>query len=486
MRAAAEVRLRYRPHTPYTDTPVTEEHVPRVRFGKATATLLALAVMVGAILAGCSARSPVPDQSETPLPESFTATGQSERPQPWWRHFNDRALDQVVSRVLDDNFSLAAARERLNRARAAARRAAGGERPAVDGEAEASSQTDYRAGAMAAYEVDLWGRLNARTEAAEVEADATRRDLQAARISLTAEAARTYYGLRREKALAALLREQRATNRRILDLVDLRYRNGQARTDELLRQRQLIEDTETRLAEVRGEINRLRAELAALQGLPGPRALELPDAGGLPELAPRPETGLPAEWLQRRPDLEAAYLRVQAADAELAAAIAERYPSLDLTASLETVASSPADLFQTWIEEIAASLSVPLFRGGRIEAEIDRTRAARAEAFNEYAQTVLDAVAGVETALADERSERDRLASLERRVNQGEEVLERLRFRYQQGDTAFVDVLRAQDELQNDQRERLVAQWNLVTARVTLLRELAGTWPPPESKTPSS
>lgn len=433
--------------------------------------------LVATLAAGCGAKPPAPERSDARLPERFSQTGEAKRPERWWRHFNDPALDQVVSRVLDENFSLAAARNRLAKARAAARRSAGGELPSIDGEAQASSETDLTAGAMAAYEVDLWQRLDAQTRAAELAADARRRDLQAARISLTAEAARTYYALRREQALRALLREQRATNRRILELVQLRFNNGQAPADELLRQRQLIADTETQLARIRGNIDRLRAELAALQGLPGPQALDLPDTEGPPELAPRPETGLPAEWLQRRPDLEAAFLRVRAADAELAAAIAERYPSLDLTASLETAATSPSGLFRDWIEEIAASLTVPLFRGGQIEAGIERSEAARAEAFNEYTQAVLDAVAAVETALANERSERERLASLQRRVQQGEDVLERLRYRYRQGSTDFVDVLRAHDELQSDQRERLEARWALVTDRVTLLRELAGAWP---------
>jgi NodT family efflux transporter outer membrane factor (OMF) lipoprotein len=436
-----------------------------------------MAVGLGMILSGCASKSPAPERSEARLPETFRASGDGDRPQHWWRHFNDPALNRIVTQVLDDNFSLAAARDRLTQARAEARRLQGDELPSVDASAEASSETDYRTEAMAAYELDLWGRLEATTRAAELEARATRRDLQAARITLTAEAATTYYGIRREQALAELLREQRRTNQRILDLVTLRFKNGQAASDEILRQRQLIEETDTALAAVEGRIERLRAELAALMGLAGPQALALPDARGAPDLPDQPATGLPAQWLQRRPDLAAAFLRVRSADAELAAAIAERYPQIDLTASVTSAAVSPGDLFEEWVSEIAASLSIPLFRGGSIEAAIDRSEAARAEAFNDYAQTVLDAVAAVETALTDERTQRRRLASLDRRVRQGEQIREQLRYRYSQGDANFLNVLEAQDQLQADERQRLEARWSLVTERIALLRELAGGWP---------
>jgi len=443
---------------------------------KQRTALLAASLTIGVVLAGCASKPPAPERSEAELPDRFSSGGEGKRPERWWRHFDDTALDRIVAEVLEQNLSLAAARERLRRARAEARRVAGGELPSLDANAEASSETDYSSGAMAAYELDLWGRLEAATEAAEFEAEATRRDLQAARISLTAEAATAYYRIRRNQALAELLREQRRTNQQILDLVTMRFQNGQAASDEVLRQRQLIEETDTELASVEGRIERGRAELAALMGLPGPKALDLPEANGLPELPPQPATGLPAQWLQRRPDLEAAFLRVRAADAGLAAAIAERYPRIDLTASLTSAASSPGALFEDWITEIAASLSVPLFRGGSIEAEIDRTEAARAAAFNDYAQTVLDAVAAVETELADQRTQRRRLASLERRVEQGKQIQKRLRYRYRHGDADFLDVLEAQDQLQGDQRQRLEARWARVTERIALLRELAGAW----------
>lgn len=405
-------------------------------------------------------------------------------PVAWWRHLDDPALTRVMEDVTDGSFSLAAARDRLAEARAVARRDEGAELPTLDATGEAAvsddgdrRNEDYSATAMAAYEVDLWGRLAAGTRAAELEADATAADLRAARISVTAEAADAYFGILRERDLLGLLREQREANRQAAELLELRFRRGNADSDQLLRQEQLLEDTEAQLAAVEGERQRLRAELAALLGEPGADAVMLPDDARLVDVPPLPDSGLPSEWLQRRPDLQAAFLRVQALDAELAAAIAERYPSLDLTASLETSATTPSRVFDQFLGRLVAGLTVPVFQGGRIEAGVDRARAARDVAFNEYAQTVLDAVASVETALARETADRERVRRLERQVELGEQVLDRLRTRYRNGGAAFLDVLDAQTTLQRDQRSLLEARWSLLGDRIDLVRELAGAWP---------
>lgn len=449
-----------------------------------SAARLIAGLLAAVLVAGCASRSPAPERADVPLPDRLGEGAGSPVPGEWWQHFDDPALDDVMDRVVDDSFSLAAARSRLRQARAAARGEAGGRLPTLDATGDASAtrsdgQTteEYAAGAMASYEVDLWGRLDAAAEAAALEAEATERDLRAAGISLTAEAASAYYGILRERALRELIRDQIDTNRRIEELVELRYRRGNAGADELLRQRQLVESTTSELASVAGELERLRAELAALQGRPGPDALALPESAELVDVPPLPEAGVPSEWLRRRPDLEAAFLRVQAADAELASAIAARYPRLDLSASLESAAASPSALFQDWIGQIAAGLTVPLFRGGQLEADVDRTRAARDVAFNEYAQTVLDAVAGVESALAAERADRSRVASLEKQVTLGERVLEQLRYRYRNGGADFLDVLDAQTTLQDNQRSLLEARWALVADRIELVRTLAGGWP---------
>lgn len=434
------------------------------------------------LLAGCGMTTDMPDQDQVPLPPGFTTDGGEPLPERWWTHLRDPRLNALMDRAVTDSFTLAAARARLRQAAAAARVQGAGQWPTLDGTGEASvtrqqgTNTEaYSAGLAAAYELDLWGRIDATAEAAALEREATRADLRAAGITVTAEAATAFYQLLRQRARIDLLRAQRGVNEQIAELIGLRYRNGQAQLDELLRQRRLVEASASELASAQAEAARLRARLAALLGAT-PGALALPEGHGYVTVPSAPALGVPSAWLNRRPDLRAAWLRVRAADASVAAAIAARYPRLDLTASLRSTSDSPSSLFDDWLQSLAAGLTVPLFRGGALEAEADRSRAVRAVAFNDYARTVTEAVAEVETALSGERFARERLDSLDRQVTLAEQVVERLRQRYVNGVVGYLDVLSALTTLQEAQQQRLEARWAVLLRRIDLVRAIAGGW----------
>lgn len=448
------------------------------------------ALIAAAALAACSTtRTPAPEATDVPLPEAFARSGEAPLPERWWEHFEDPRLNAVVDEALEGSFSLAAARARLRGARAAARAAGAAALPRLDGSAGArttraggESTGGVNVGATASYEIDLWGRIGSRADAARLDAEATAAELRAAAVTLTADTARTYYTYRRQQMAVALLEEQLDTNRSIAELVETQYRNGQAYRDAVLRQREAVSATEAGRESARGELARLHNALAALMGKP-PDALDLPapDTAGaaLTDVPPLPETGVPASWLRQRPDLQAAWLRVRSADASLAAAITNRYPRIDLSLSAQSSADTAAALFDNWITSLASNLSVPLFRGGELQAQADRARAERAVAFNQYAQTALDALAEVETALAAEHFGRRRLERLEERLGDAERASELLRARYRNGAVPYIDVLTAVSSLQQAQRELLDARWALILDRVTLSRTLAGAWDGP-------
>lgn len=434
------------------------------------------------LLAGCSVTTDMPARDDVPLPPGFTGGEGRLPPAHWWTHFDDPRLDALMERAVTGSFTLASARARLRQAGALARVRGAGQWPTLDGTGEASvtrqagiDTETYSAGLAAAYEIDLWGRIDASAEAAALEREATRADLRAAGITVTAEVATAFYQLLRQRERIDLLNAQRRVNEQIAELIGLRYRNGQAQLDELLRQRRLVEAGVSELASARAEASRLRARLAALLGST-PQALALPEGHAYVDVPPAPALGIPSAWLNRRPDLGAAWLRVRAADAELAAAIAARYPRLDLTASLRSTSDTPSTLFDDWIRSLAAGLTVPIFRGGALAAEADRSRAAREVAFNEYARTVTEAVAEVETALSDERFSRERLDSLNRQVELAGQVVQRLRQRYVNGVVGYLDVLSALTTLQEAQQQRLEARWAVLLRRIDLIRTIAGGW----------
>jgi len=184
-----------------------------------------------------------------------------------------------------------------------------------------------RLGLSADYEVDLWGRLNARTDAERFRAQATVTDFQAAALSLSAEVVRAWYQLLTVANQRTLLQEQLDTNEDILRLLENRFGGGQVRSVDILRQRQLVAANRQQLILLDSDLEVLEHQLSVLMGQPPQQALQY-ELDSLPALPGLPGTGIETELVQRRPDVRAALLRLSAADRDLAASISNLYPGL--------------------------------------------------------------------------------------------------------------------------------------------------------------
>ena len=443
--------------------------------------------LVLAVLTGCQQR-PRPAEPADLAPDRFSASGSTEVQTRWWRTLDSDALSQLIQQALADNRSLRATRARLEQARAVARREGAPRWPSLTASGEASRErtdqdvtTDlFSGGASASWELDLWGRVDSAADAAGLDARARAAAWSDAALTLAGEVANTWFRLREARLRAQLLEDQLDVNRQVLELIRLRRRQGQVGSADVLRQEQLLEQTRGQLISTRREGESLRLQLAALVGTT-PDAFQAPEAAeGFPGPPPEPDTGIPAEVLERRPDVRQALLSVKAADERVAAAFAERLPRIELGASITDTAASAGELFQNWVSSISASLSLPLIDGGRRRAETDRARAALRVAINEYEQTMLEAIREVEDALSAEQRQRERLASLREQLRLAEQVLERIRSRYTRGATDYLEVLDALVSKQELERQVLTARRTLLQNRVTLHRTLAGGLNPAE------
>lgn len=413
-------------------------------------------------------------------PASFSDGGSLATPQRWWTSFQDTALTATVDRALRDNLDLKTAWQRLREAEAVIG-VVGGERyPDLYLDAGARiSRPDIddggrlSLGLSASYEIDLWGRVASAVEAERYRARATLADYRTTALSLTAEVVRTWFQLDEANAQAALLRRQVETNRKSLTLLEARFGTGQIRSADILRQRQLLEATRELVIVADALVAAYQHRLAVLLGRTPTTPLDTLREG-LPEPPPLPATGLPADLVQRRPDVQSAYLRLAGADRDLAAAISNRYPRLSLTASVSTSNGSPSVFFDDWLRSLAGNLIAPLFTGGELSAEVDRTEALRQQRLFEYGQTVLVAFREVEDALVEERAQRERLQSLQRQANYAEQTAARLRLEYFNGFGGFLDVLTAEIVQQQLERDLLATKLALLESRIALYRALAG------------
>jgi outer membrane protein TolC len=268
-------------------------------------------------------------------------------------------------------------------------------------------------------------------------------------------------------------------NEKILEIITAQFRAGQVGVADVLQQKQLIEGNNGELIVLKVRLFNLEQRLAILLGvMPGSTSLPRPD--DLVELPPLPATGLPVELLAKRPDIQSAYLSLLASDQRVAEAVANKFPTLSLSADVSTGGEQASDLFNNWISSLAANLVGPIFDGGFRQAEVDRSQAVASESFHRYGQTVLEAISEVETALILEQEQKQLIENLKIRLDLAETTVERVGDRYRQGAQDYQRVLTALLSFQGLQTELLRARQELIDFRIGLYRSLGGRIDLPE------
>ncbi len=474
-----------------------------LRFAKAMTIVAALSA-----LAGCAAKiRDVP--APVPVGEDFRATGQSQLSVEWWRDFDDPVLDALMEEALTENFTLGSAWARLSQAQAQARVASADLFPTLNANAQAeqswtrekvtettpastsesgeetpaSTKTEfkitnvdeYSAGLVAEYELDLWGRVRSLRNASLLDVVASAEDLRAAAVTLTASVASTWYQLQEQEGQLRLLQRQVDTTSSTLQIIDARFRRGLTPASDVLQQQQLLESRFEELHRAEAQADSLKIALAILLGRsPGNRLIE--SSGELISLPALPATGVPSEIIGNRPDVRSAYTAVQAADQRIAAAIANQYPRFSLSGSFNSTNVEWKDLFDNWFASIAANIAAPIFDGGARRAEVAQSRARTLELFNDYGQTLIEAVGEVEEALGNEHQQRLIVESIERQLAIAKQVTERIGAEYLGGTSGYLRVLDAQISRQSLERELLTARRELIGYRIDLCRALSSGW----------
>jgi len=440
-----------------------------------------LIVIIALLIQSCA--MPI-NEIATPIatPETFSQSGESAHKKHWWLAFNDPQLNQLIDSALSNNFSLLSAYNRLEQAQAVAQKTSADLIPSISavftGGQNYSSNKDssqFILGLNASYEVDLWGRIRANRNASDLDVRVVQENLNTAAISLSAEVAIAWYRLIEQRSQLALLQQQIKTNEDNADIVTSRFAGGQATAADVFQQRQTLQAKIGDQTTVIATIKTLEYQLAILTGNT-PTMLVLPEQNQLPDLPVQPQTGLSSELIQRRPDLRSAYFRVQAADQRTAAAIADRFPKLSLSANINTAAPNLQSLFNNWIATLAGNLIMPIVDGGRRIAEVERNRAVAAEALNNYATALQQAIQEVEDALIQEQQQEQLIISLAKQHQLSEQATLQIRLRYMYGEMDFLRVLTTQVNQQSLERSQILAKRQLLEYRIQLYRALAGSW----------
>lgn len=400
----------------------------------------------------------------------------------WCTHFGDPVLKGLVDQVLESNLDLRIAITRVDEARALLKQRRAGRHPQLGLAADASTSNSpagwsqrYALSAPVSYEVDLWGRVASQAAAAEIDLEAASLDLAALQLALTAQTAETFFELAKVRSELQLLDDQIEGAETFLELTDVRQRQGMANAIDIVQQRQQIDQLKEARHQAALDETLTLGAIAALLGKPR-QELNLPEELNMPELPAMQTQILPADLLQKRPDVSAARLRVVAADHRVDAALKERLPRLQLSASLAVQATSVQKLFEFLFVSAAAGLSQSVWEGGAMEARIDQEKAVFERQGLQFSSVLLGAIREVENTLASGRALQEILDAQRRQLESAREALELASDQYRAGILDYLRVLTALQSVQDLELTELDSRRNLLSQRVQLCRATGGDW----------
>jgi NodT family efflux transporter outer membrane factor (OMF) lipoprotein len=411
----------------------------------------------------------------------------------WWRKYGDPQLDALVAEVLADNPSLSMAQARIDQAMAVS----GGAQAARGLQANLSAKATQQlfsahsttphplagtwdwfndATLATSYDLDFWGKNRSLIAASLDRVHAGQIDAQAARLMLAFSTTQAYFHLAQAHDQLALAQNALDQRQQLLDLVRQRVAAGLDSDVDLKQAEAALPPARQQILAEREAIDLSRSQLAALTGK-GPdrgRSIQRPSLS-LSQTVTLPAT-VPADLLGRRPDVVAQRWRVEASLKDIKAAKAQFYPNV----SLNTYVGYQSLGLDKWltggsqIAGIGPAVTLPLFDGGRLRANLGARNADRDLAVEQYNQTLIDAMRDVVDQITAQQWFVQQKAEQIEAVQTAQTAYDLALQRYQRGLTPYLQVLTAQGQVLAEQKQLIDLQIHALQLDANLVRALGG------------
>lgn len=445
-------------------------------------------------------------QPRADYPSSYS-TSLTPVPANWWSLFNDGVLSELEEKAFAANLDLQIVSSRVEQSRAQLGIAASEQLPSIgvgasyarDALSEhgkfaalgapTSPSNFYQIGFDASWELDLWGRAHRVKEGAAAALEATVFEREAAKVSLSAEVARTYLQLRGTQAQLEIADQNKVIAEHALRLAESREQNGVATRYETSSARAQLATINATVPELTQRRNVLMNALALLVGAE-PRALDaqLRQAIPLPSLPEEVPVGVSSELARRRPDILRAEAQLHAATASIGVAKADFYPRIGLKGRIGVEAFEQGDL-SSWDSRffsVGPTIYLPIFQGGQLVQRLALNEARQKTAALAYRQTVLQAWHEVDNALDAWAAHQRQHAELQLSYEQNQQALQVAERGYREGASDYLSVLTAQRNLLASQTNLNTSATNATLTLVNLYKALGGGWNAGVNETPEN
>lgn len=445
-------------------------------------SLRATTLLLCVLCAGCSLTPPyhrppmaIPEgwsavTSTTTMPSQQTALA-------FWEEFGNAELNGVMQVALAQNLDLQAALHRVEQARAQVKVAGAALLPSIDASGgvsrtyqESSSDSSIRGLATLRYELDLWGKNRSQTVAARYHAAASAYDRAALQLVVTADTAVLYTQVLAFNDRLRIAEHTLQNAKEVLRIIEARYREGSASGLEVSQQKVVVNSIRSTLAALREQRTVILNALAILLSQ-APQHFAAPEAGlaalHMPPVNLRP----PASLLTGRPDIQSAEAGLLAANADIGAARAAFFPSLQLGTDASVIAAGVANPTSLALS-LAADVLAPLFAGGRLQGNLASVTARQQELAAQYQKTVLTAFKEVEDALAGLKNAAQQVTLSRESIAEAQNAYTIAKARLDAGSIDYLTLLETQRSLSQAEDNHVVAAEAQLEAFVQLRKAL--------------
>jgi NodT family efflux transporter outer membrane factor (OMF) lipoprotein len=421
----------------------------------------------------------------------------------WWKTFHDPELDSLINRAAQANLDVKIAEARVREARAQLGAADADFGPTVDATGSYTRErlnpngvlpvppsmskplNVYQAGFDASWEIDVFGGERRNTEAADAELSAAEFGRRDALVTLLGEVARNYVEARGYQRRLEIAHENIQAEQDAVTLASDSFQKGLTSELDVRQATTLLATTQadvpTLESSLKISIHRLSVLLAQP---PGALLAELSATAPIPSTPPEVPVGLPADLLQRRPDVQQAERELAAATANIGVATADLFPKFYLTGATGEQSISASSWFApgSTFWSVGPTVQWRIFDANRIHSNIQLQNARQEEALARYEKTVLGSFEDVEDALVAYANEQVRRQSLDQAAASSQDALHLANQRYANGLASFLDVLDAERTLYATQDQLAQSDRTIAVNLITLYKALGGGWdvaPPP-------